>query len=67
MDVAETTWVEKRLFVRNGRREFVVGVLGEGQRVGDLVEAWLGLRNFDLELRLEVSTSCDNPLAERCS
>ena len=45
----------------------VLELLGEGQRVGDLVEAWLGLRNFDLELRFEVSTSCDNPLAESCS
>jgi len=67
LNVAKSTWVEELLFVRNGRREFAVGVLGEGKRVGDLVVAWLSLRNFHLELRLEMSTSCDNPLAESCS
>ena len=64
---AKSTRIEELLFVRNGGREIVVGVLGEGKRVGDRVVAEHRLRNFHLDLRLEICTSCDNPLTQSCS
>ena len=61
---AYSTWVKELLFVLDGSCEFVVGVLGESKCVGDSVMVLLGLRDFHLNLRLEICASNDKPLTE---
>jgi hypothetical protein len=63
-DAAASTWIEKLLLSLNGGREFVVWVLSEGQLEVDSELARRCFRNFDQDLRLEICSSCDKPLAK---